>query len=196
MRWGPRQWRGVSVCCLVPACGDEDAPRARREGASSAEQSWERVRRGPWTRSSPGSKPRGAGLRSVPLMATGNDGGWEISRGCIPWGFGSALLLASQLPDGGTQAGRDGTQPKSCPSPSHDGGSRSLTLFNLLQRGQERWEQQRGWSPTQPWPRSSPANPPRPSRAAGRQVKASSRLCFKPCCCAEPRPSAPNERSN
>ena len=55
-----------------------------------------------------------------------------FSWGCIPQGFGSAILLvpSSQVEsDGEAQAGRDGTQPKSCPSPGCYGGSRSSTLF-------------------------------------------------------------------
>lgn len=99
-------------------------------------------------------------------------------------------LLFSGLPSSPMEgSGWQGWDPAQIlPNPSHYGGSRSLTLFNLLQRGRERWEQQRGWSPTQPWPRSSPANPPHASRAAGRQVKASSRLCFKLCCSRSPDP--------
>lgn len=46
--------------------------------------------------------------------------------------LGSALLTVPSShveSNGGAQAGREGTQPESCPSPGRYGGSRSSTLF-------------------------------------------------------------------
>ena len=189
------------LCVRGQRCSPSARP-ARREGTSSAEPCWDQVWRGLWTAFSPGSEPHGAARGHIPLMPTGRDGGRAGAgsfMGLHPTGFWICPSPGSQLRSGERWKGSgwQGWDPAQIlPKAWMLWGKQELDPVCLLQQGWERWEQQRGWSPTQAWLDLSPAIRPRPSRAAGKQVKASSHRHFTPRCSPEPESSAPNERSN